>query len=126
MEATIKKTFRLRINKDRAYRYWVLQELNRRQTADERADKTTRWRNHVGFSMADPAALTPLAEKILEGRKLSSNEERVLKKKLPKYWEQFTETTLAEPPDSPTTGTTAKKPPGTKASPVSGSGRRAA
>jgi hypothetical protein len=100
MEAIVKNTFHLRLKKDRAYRYWVLLQLNRRQTADERADKTTRWRNHVGFSMADPAALTPLAEKILRGRKLSSNEERVLKKKLPKYWEQFIKTTLLQPPDS--------------------------
>ena len=73
MEATIKNTFRLRLKKDGAYRHWVILQLNKRQTDDERADKTTRWRNHVGFSMADPAALTPLAEKILEGRKLSSN-----------------------------------------------------
>jgi hypothetical protein len=119
MKPTLKNAFRLRLREEKDYRHWVLLHLNERQTLDERKDKTTRWWNLVGFSTADAPVLTALAEKILSGQKLSAKDERTLLKRLPKYYGQFTEVKLTEPPIP-------KKGPGIETSPAHGSKGRTA
>jgi hypothetical protein len=52
----------------------------------------------VGFSTPDADILTSLAEKLLIGDRLSAKDERQLKRLLPKYWRQFVDVTLLEPP----------------------------
>ena len=90
-----KDAFSLRLY-NKAYRHTVLFYLYEQQTPDEQSEKQTKWNNGVGFNHPDGKALASLAERILRGQKLTRAEERVLKKRLPKYWGQFTETTLVE------------------------------
>lgn len=94
---TVQATFCQRIRKDKAYRHWVLLELHKRQTKDERSAKTTIWNNGVGFTTVDAPLLTHLAEQVRDGKKLSAKLERLLTLRLPKYWRQFVAVTLAEP-----------------------------
>jgi hypothetical protein len=93
----IQTAFSKRLRKNRNYRHWVLVELHKCQTKDERTAKVTLWNNGVGFTTIDAPLLTNLAEQVRSGKKLSAKLERQLEIRLPKYWRQFVETTLAEP-----------------------------
>jgi hypothetical protein len=94
---SIKATFSRRVKKDKGYRHWVLLQLHKRQTKDERNAKTTIWNNQVGFTTIDAPLLTNLAEQVRDGKKLSAKLEQLLVQRLPKYWGQFIQATLAEP-----------------------------
>lgn len=93
----IQADFKRRLKKQN-YRHLVILELYRRQTDDERSAKKTIDHNDVGFTSFDAPVLTPIAEKVERRERLSKEEERQLRYRLPKYWGQFTVTTLVEPP----------------------------
>ena len=92
----LRNAFGLRVRKDAHYRHWVLTQLYGAQTADEQAEEKTKHDNEMGFTTPDAPILTGLAEKLLSGEKLSPEEERELRLRLPKYWGQFTKATLVE------------------------------
>jgi hypothetical protein len=94
---TIQAAFSRRLRKDKAYRHWVLLELHKRQTKDERSAKATIWSNGVGFTTPDAPLLTHLAEELRNGKELSAKLERLLVLRLTQYWGQFIEAALAEP-----------------------------
>jgi hypothetical protein len=99
-QEAVQVAFARQLKKDRDFRHWVLGELHKRQTDDERTDKETRWNNAVGFSKPDAPVLTALAEKLENGEKPTRNEEHQLLWRLPKYWGQFCATTLIAPPSA--------------------------
>lgn len=96
-EQALRELFRKHIE-NRQYRYWAALVLYAAQTEDERVERLTRWRNFAGFSAGDVAILTDIAEKLQRGARLFAKEERELQRRLPKYWRQFTRTTLVELP----------------------------
>jgi hypothetical protein len=96
--AILRENFLLRLKCDIGYRHWVLLELHKRQTQDEREEKITKWDNRVGFSSADARHLSSLAEKLLKRLQLPAMDERTLLRMLPKYHLQFSQITMVEPP----------------------------
>jgi hypothetical protein len=114
-----REQFRARLKGDPSYRDWIALEMLNRQTSDERAEKKSKWENYRGFSKPDAYVLTPIAEKLLAGKRLSMKDQRLLVDRLPKYHEQFLEPKFAEPPAQ-------KKGPGRTNSGASDSERRAA
>jgi hypothetical protein len=95
---TLRKQFAKRVLSDRAYRYWVLKRLFGSQTPAEKVHRVSKALNGVGFSAPDAPVLSPLAEKRTEVGTLNRAEENLLKWRLPKYWRQFVEETLLDPP----------------------------
>ena len=73
----------------------ALERLYENQTADERASKSTRYYNEVGFSGVDSTFLSSLAEQYLSRGRLSENQMRYLHKLLPKYAGQLVRNSIS-------------------------------
>ena len=59
--------------------------LTNRQTADERTDRTTKYRNGRGFNYNDAAVLTDFGKLAQAGRRLNADAMREIRGRLPKY-----------------------------------------
>jgi hypothetical protein len=86
---TLQGRFAQLIRSTSQYRHRVLETLYNRQTLSERENRITCDLNHQGFTAPDAPTLTRLAEKIRGGHVLERSDDKMLKARLPKYWQQF-------------------------------------
>lgn len=63
--------------------------LFNRQTEGERIDRTTYKDNQVGFTAFDADILTGMAKHLLKKSFLTEGQLNLVKKKVPKYWNQI-------------------------------------
>ena len=106
----VRAIFESRLRKDIPYRHWAVLKLYAMQTDDEQEEQETKHYNEVGFSSGDAQVLSRIAQKLRNGEALSPKDERELVRRLPKYWRQFIEMKLMEPPPSSLATGTYKKP----------------
>ena len=101
----LRAVFKSRLRKDIPYRHWAVLRLYEMQTYDEQEAQETKHYNEVGFSSGDAKDLSRIARKLINGHELLPKEERELVTRLQKYWRQFIEMKLMEPPQALPTGT---------------------
>jgi hypothetical protein len=84
------------ILRDPEYVEFCVQFLFHKQENDEQARQKTIHRNGVGFDAADASIFTPIAERLLSGHSLSSDELAACRKptkngkpRIAKYWRQL-------------------------------------
>jgi hypothetical protein len=94
----VREQFAKRVIGEPKYGHFSLEWLYKQQTPGEQARNVTLDLNGVGFTGPDAPILSGLALKVLSGGTLTTPEETILKRKLPKYWRQFTYTRLINPP----------------------------
>ena len=95
----LRYSFAKQVRGNTEYRHWVLEMLYELQTPSERSGRKTQECNGSGFTAPDAPILSRLAEKLSSDGTLSVADETILKWRLPKYWRQFTEVRLVNPPD---------------------------
>jgi hypothetical protein len=79
-----------KITGDDDFAILCLMKLYEKQTADEQAAKQTNKTNRQGFNKTDSLVLSPIAEKVKNGEKLTPIELKLVRKLLPKYAKQLT------------------------------------
>ncbi len=78
-----------RIKDDNDFAIMCLMKLYEKQEADEQAVQQSTHLNGMGFNKVDSLVLSPIAEKVHAGKKLTQTEFAILQKVLPKYAKQL-------------------------------------
>lgn len=91
------EVIKTKISTDTRWTIRTLELLYHRQTVDEQSDKTTKWKNGMGFNGRDGEILTSFFQQVIKRREynnpvlLSDKQMRICQKILPKYWKQVLE-----------------------------------